>query len=93
MRKNTYKECLSTLQELHSKYPTYPLAQHISTAMADYGDFWGLTDREFLFALKKYSAELEMDAGNVVSEDYVQKIVADANSLFTPDDEEDEDGY
>jgi hypothetical protein len=91
MKKNIYKECISTLEILYSSHPSYTIAQHISTAMADYGDFWGLTDREFLFALEKYSAELELDNTNIASEEYVNKIVEDGKLLFsTPIDEEEE---
>jgi len=37
------------------------LGRHIATALDEYGDVWGLSDREILFALEKYKAELDMD--------------------------------
>ncbi len=37
------------------------MGRHISTALADYGDFWGISDKELLFALRKYKSQLEMD--------------------------------
>lgn len=91
MKKNIYKECISTLEILHSSHPSYTIAQHISTAMADYGDFWGLTDKEFLFALEKYSAELELDVTNIASEEYVNKIVEDGKLLFSTQIDEEEE--
>lgn len=82
MKKNEYRQSISILEKLHSLYPTYTIAQHIATAMADYGDFWGLTDKEFLFALEKYNAELDLDEQHIVTSDYVNKIIKDAETLF-----------
>jgi len=93
MKKNEYKECIRILERLHSSHPTYTISQHISTAMADYGEFWGLTDREFKFALEKYMNELELDIQHVVSEDYVQRVVRDANNLFAETDGIDEEEF
>ena len=56
-----YSQALKLLQELHKSYPTYNMGRHISTALADYGDFWGISDKELLFALRKYKSQLEMD--------------------------------
>ena len=56
-----YNQVLKLLQELQHGYPTYNIGRHISTALADYGDFWGISDKEMLFALKKYKSQLEMD--------------------------------
>lgn len=88
-----YKQCLNKLQDLHQKYPQYPLGRHISTALADYGDFWGITDKEFGFALDKYILELEQ---NIAPEYEISKIIEDANNLTLDSlyaDEEEEDEY
>lgn len=92
-RKSTeYKQCMSILQELHKKYPSYNLGRHISTALADYGDTWGISDKEFLYALEKYSMELE---NNVASDYDVEKIIKDAQNLSLDNlyEDEEEDGY
>ncbi len=85
-----YNQALHILQDLKKSYPSYTMGQHISTALADYGDAWGMTDKEFTFALEKYQSELEY---NIVSETEVDKIVRDAqdlDKLFKQDgDEED----
>lgn len=92
MRKITkYKEILNLLTQLHIDYPTFSMGQHIATAVADYGDFWGLTDKEFLFALEKYQAELSLDNENIASPDYVDKIIKDGEGLFDNKEEEEED--
>ena len=79
-----YISILETLKELKEKYPSYNLGRHISTALSDYGDLWGLSDREFLFAIQKYSSELELDP-TVISEEYIQSIIKDAENLTIED--------
>lgn len=93
MRKpNYYKEALHLMDSLYKKYPELPLGRHLSTALVDYGDFWGITNKEFCFALEKYISELELDNLNLSSEVYIEKIVEDANKLFSePIEEEEED--
>lgn len=88
--KNNYIECIKVLTELKEQYPNQTLGQHISTAMSDYSDVWGLTDKEFLFALERYSTSLEFD---LPTETDIQKIIAGASNekLFELDDEEDDD--
>lgn len=88
---NYKKKFVLLLEELYKNYPTYSTGQHLSTALAEYGDFWGITDKEICFALEKYAAELELDSDNIVSEDYMNKIVEDAKHLF--DKQEDEEEY
>lgn len=86
-----YGKCLHLLQELKRQYPTYTLGQHMSTALSDYGDIWGLTDKEIFFALEKYRVELEF---NIAPEEDVDKVVRDAQDLDKLlNEEEEEDGY
>ena len=58
---NYYSQVVNALQELHKLYPHYNMGRHLATALADYGDVWGVTDKELLFALNKYRSQLEMD--------------------------------
>lgn len=75
-----YNQVLKLLQELHKCYPNYNIGRHIATALADYGDFWGITDKEFLFALRKYKSQLEMDIPH--SDDIeVDEIIQEAMDL------------
>ncbi len=60
-KKNNYNNVIHILQELHSIYPSFNMGRHLATALADYNDFWGISDKELLFALQKYKAKLEMD--------------------------------
>lgn len=65
MRKaSNYNEIVNILQKLHNKFPTHTMGMHLSTALDEYGDLWGVTDKEMLFALTKYKANLEMDSPN-----------------------------
>jgi len=58
---NHYNQILQVLQELHSLYPQYNMGRHLATALDEYGDIWGITDKELLFAITKYKNQLEMD--------------------------------
>lgn len=88
--KENYLRCIDVLIGLKKDYPNRTIGQHIATATADYGDVWGITDKEFLFALEKYTTELEY---NLESETSIEKIIANSTNekLFQLEDEEDED--
>lgn len=90
-QRDAYSQVINILQRLKISYPVYSLGQHLSTALSDYGDLWGITDKEIVFALEKYEMELEM---NIVPQADVDKIIKDAQnleSLFK--EEEDESEY
>ena len=78
---SNYRKVLRLLDELHVKYPSFDIMRHITTATADYGDTWGMNDKELLFTLNKYKSELELDFKNIVSEEYLETIVRDAENL------------
>jgi hypothetical protein len=87
---NHYKKCISLLQNLNKKYPRQALGQHLSLALSEYGDLWGLSDKEMLFALEKYQTEKELD----FSEDMdINKIIFEGEHLFDEINEDTEDGY
>jgi hypothetical protein len=90
-KKNHYQQALHTLQELHKDFPTYNLGRHLATALADYGDIWGLTDKELAYALDKYKAELEMDVPHT-DESELDKIIKDGMDLDNILKEEDDYG-
>lgn len=90
-KKNHYQQTLHTLQELHKDFPTYNMGRHLATALADYGDIWGLTDKEIAFALDKYKAELEMDVPHT-DDSELEKIIKEGMDLDNILKEEDEDG-
>lgn len=79
---NYKKKFIELIHELHADYPSYDTARHLSTALADYGDFWGLSDKELCFAIEKYKEELQLDILNISPQAYVDKIVKEANELF-----------
>lgn len=80
MRKDQYQQAIHILQELHKDFPTYNLGRHLATALADYGDIWGLTDKELAFALDKYKAEIEMDIPHA-DESEIDKIIKEGMDL------------
>lgn len=81
MRKASYySQILQLLQQLHSAYPTYNLGRHLATALDGYGDVWGLTDKEILFALEKYKSELDLDIPHT-DETELDQIIRDGMNL------------
>ena len=81
MRKpNYYNQIIHILQQLHLAYPEYNMGKHLATALDGYGDIWGLTDKEIVFALEKYKAELELDVPHT-DEKELDQIIKDAMNL------------
>jgi hypothetical protein len=91
MRKDQYQQALHTLQELHKNFPTYNLGRHLATALSDYGDIWGMTDKEIAFALDKYKSEIEMDVPHP-DESEIDRIIKEGMDLDNILKEEEEDG-
>ncbi len=76
-----YNEIISCLQELKSLFPDYSMGKHISTIEEEYGDIWGITDKELAYALKKYKAQLEMYVPT--HEEDIDEIIKDGMNLST----------
>jgi len=92
-KKTNYSEVLEILEELKDSYPTTPISQHIYGALVEYGNFWGISDKEVAFALKKYKSEMEL---NIVSDKEVEKIVEEGknlSNLFLDDEGEEEQDW
>lgn len=93
MKPTTYYEhIISVLVELKKAFPSYNLGRHLDTALSDYKDIWGMTDKEMLYALNRYKSQLTFDVPHT-DESEIDKIVKDAMNLDTilQEDEEDED--
>lgn len=81
MRKTSYyNQILQILQQLHAAYPTYNMGRHLATALDEYGDLWGLTDKEVLFALEKYKSELDLDIPHTDDRE-IDQIIKDGMNL------------
>jgi len=91
-KSNDYYKVLALLQQLHITYPNYNIGRHIATALDEYGDVWGLSDREILFALEKYKAELDMDVPHT-DESELDQIIKDGMNLENILKEEDGEDY
>ena len=90
-KKDQYQQALHILQELHKDFPTYNLGRHLATALSDYGDIWGLTNKEIVYALEKYKAEIEMDVPHT-DESEIDRIIKEGMDLDNRLKEEDSDG-
>ena len=77
---NYYRQILQILERLRKAHPTYNIGRHISTALDGYDDVWGVTDKEFLFALEKYELALNMDLDHI-DEEEIEAIIKDGMNL------------
>jgi hypothetical protein len=92
-KKTPYIEVITILQELHKSFPTYNIGRHLATALDGYGDIWGITDKELVFALSKYKSEIEMDVPHT-DESELDRIIKEGMDLdnILKEEEEEEDG-
>jgi len=77
---NYYRQIIQTLIRLQKAYPTYNMGRHISTALDEYTDVWGVNDREFLYAIQKYEIELNIDGPHIDDEE-IEEIIKDGMNL------------
>ena len=81
MRKpNYYNQAIHILQQLHTAYPQYNMGKHLATALDGYGDVWGVSDKELVFALEKYKIQLDMDVPHT-DEKELDQIIKDGMNL------------
>lgn len=90
MKPTAYEQILSVLIELKETFPSYNLGRHLDTALNEYKDIWGMTDKEMLYALSKYKSQLTMDVPHP-DESEIEKIVRDGMNLDTILQEDEED--
>lgn len=84
---NYYKQICSLLERLHKSHPNYNMGKHLSTAL-DESNLWGMSDKEVLTALKKYSDALLLDIEHKVEDlDTIIKGGMHLQDIY--DDEED----
>jgi len=91
-QKNYFNSIIRTLKDLKKEHPNQEVSNHISGALADYQDIWGVSDKEFDFALNKYRATLSLDKKDI-DDAYIAKIIKDGQNLDTILDDEDEDAW
>lgn len=91
-RKCDYSQIIHLLQQLHTAFPHYNMGRHLATALDEYGDVWGMTDKEIAFALRKYKSQLELDFPHYVESDEIERIVKDGMDLDSLFKEEEEHG-
>lgn len=91
MKTNYYNKIILELKELHNKYPSFELSKHISGFSSEYGDVWGISDKELYFSIKKYKERLELDFETSRDESQLTKILSEGMDLDSILDEEEED--
>jgi hypothetical protein len=85
-----YEQILTALKELKEEFPSYNMGRHLDTALSEYKDVWGITDKEMLYALNKYKAQLTLDVPHP-DESELEKIIKDGMNLNTILQEDEED--
>lgn len=90
MKPTAYEQILSVLIELKEAFPSYNLGRHLDTALSEYKDTWGMTDKEMLYALNKYKSQLTLDVPHP-DETEIDKIVKEGMNLHTILQEDEED--
>jgi len=81
---NMYNQVLNVLKELHKTHPHFNMGRHLSTALDGYGDVWGVTDKELLYALEKYKNELEFNKLEDI--EFILKDGADLDNMLMEED-------
>jgi len=80
---NHYTDIVKVLLELKTLYPSYNMGRHLSTIIDEYGDVWGLSDKELLFAITKHKATMELDVPHETCEEDINQILQDGLNLNT----------
>lgn len=78
-RKTMHGQILEVLRQLKAKYPNQGVGKHLSEALVDYPNYWGLSDKEFLFALERYVLELEENTPPPEIE--LQQLIEESSSI------------
>lgn len=79
-KQSFYTDIIEKLLELKTDYPSYSMGKHLSTALDEYGDLWGMTDKEMAFAITRYKAQMEMNVSRETDED-MEKIIREGINL------------
>lgn len=89
-KKDEYKLIIEKLISLHRQHPSYEFGRHISIAFSEYGDVWGLSNKEAFFALEKY--ELSIETGDVIaSDEEIAELLRDSEHFDDILNEEDDE--
>lgn len=92
--KDYWKEFAKTFSEIHKQFPELRIGQVYSLAFSEYRDTFHTSDREMCYALNKHKTELELNVQDVAPEEYIDKIIEDANNhLFEGIGEDEEDEF
>ncbi len=74
-----FKDIVKILEELNTLFPSYNMGRHLSTALFEQGDIWGMSNKELLVSLVKYKTQLELDDVHMDTE--IDEIIEDAMDL------------
>lgn len=87
---NYYNKIIQVLQDLKKEFPNQTMGQHLATALEDYNDLWGVSDKEILYAIEKYQLEKDNSFRSPSEVDYIYKdgLNIDDPNYFNEEEEE-----
>jgi len=74
-----HSQIIEILRQLKVEYPNQGIGRHLSNILSDYPNYWGMSDKEFLFALEKY--KFELDDNHLPPEKEIEKLVDESSSI------------
>ncbi len=81
-----FEKVIKILKDLKREYPSIEVSKHYILSTDNAG--FSLTDKELFHALQKHKGELDM---NTLSEEDMEEVIKDADSMFISIDEEEWD--
>ena len=82
MKISPYIKCLQISQQLKIDFPKYTLGQHLFTALDEYKNLWGASDKDLLTSLIEYQNQLQTDVPHDDELDEIIKGGMDLENLF-----------
>lgn len=84
-KQNSYIKIVKLLEKLHSTHPSINIGRHISTALSEFPDVWGVSDEEVFKCFLTYQERLDTDVprGGSDSEEDLEKIIYEGTHLPT----------
>ena len=72
----TFNNIIQILKDLHHDFPNQNILRHVADATEEYGNIWGIENKEFLLALQKYKANMY-----IPEDTEIEKIIEDGKKL------------
>lgn len=84
-KQNSYTKIVKLLEKLHTTHPSITIGRHISTALGEFSDVWGVSDEEVFKCFLAYQERLETDVSRETSneQEEIERIIYEGTHLPT----------